>query len=399
MNRISAALTGAAAVLAACQDWQHPTEPPSLTASRQAATPTGSVHVSVATSGVDLDPNGYVLSVDGHFDRLVAANGSVTIDALPMGKHEVALVGVASNCTLPDPAPRVVHVRRHRIREIGFVLTCATALPAAIAFASERSGNSEIYVMGADGSGVTKLTDDPRLDLGPAWSPDGATIAFTRDVSPIPDFEQLQIVAMNADGSNVRRLTDSLHLDSGPLAWSPDGRRIAFTSDGDGSNLDIYLMNPDGSGVTRLTDHRAADVEPTWSPDGRKIVFRSDRDGNSQLYVMNADGSGVTQLTNDVPIEFSPAWSPDGSKTAFERAGEIYVMNPDGSGVTKLTDNPAFDGRPAWSPDGTRIAFHSNRDGNFEIYVMAADGSGVTRVTNDPGRDVTAAWAPPRRAP
>ncbi len=398
MLRISATLTALAAALAACQDSLQPSESLSVLADRRASAATGSLRVTVTTTGADLDPNGYTVRVDGGgLDHLVATNGSVTIDGLKVGKHTVALSGVQVNCASSDPTPGRVHVTPHRTPSVAFSITCRAAVFDAIAFASERSGNFEIYVAAPDGSGIKQLTNDARRDIGPAVSPDGTTIVFTRDVSPIPDFTQFQVFAINADGSGVRRLTDGLHLDSGPLAWSPDGSRIAFNSDGDGSNLDIYLMNPDGSGVTRLTDHRAADVEPTWSPDGTKIAFRSDRGVNSDIYIMNADGSAVTQLTNDFPIEFSPAWSPDGSKIAFEVGGDIYVMNVDGSGVTKLTDNPAFDGRPAWSPDGTKIAFHTNRDGNFEIYVMNSDGTGATRVTNDSGRDVTPAWSPRRR--
>ncbi len=83
-----------------------------------------------------------------------------------------------------------------------------------IAFSSDRDGNYEIYVMNADGSGQTRLTDNEALE----WFP----------------------------------------------TWSPDGRRIAFSSDRDG-NWDIYVMNADGSGQTRLTDNEGWDLLPSWS--------------------------------------------------------------------------------------------------------------------------------------
>ena len=258
-----------------------------------------------------------------------------------------------------------------------------------IAFQSNRDGNWEIYVMNADGSGVTNLTNNSDHDVAPAWSPDGKRIAFRSDRDG-----NWEIYVMNADGSGVTRLTNDSARDSSP-AWSPDGRRIAFRSDRDG-NWEIYVMNADGSGVTNLTNDSASDDFPGWSPDGKRIAFDSDRDGNREIYVMNADGSGVTRLTNDSASDNSPAWSPEGRRIAFEsyRDGnwEVYVMNTDGSGVTNLTNAHGIG--PNWSPEGRRITFRSDRDGNFEIYVMNADGSGVANLTNDSALDINPAWSP-----
>ena len=271
------------------------------------------------------------------------------------------------------------------------------AAPASgrIAFQSERDGNSEVYVMNADGSDVTRLTNNSVDDLNPAWSPDGTRIAFAsqRDGNS-------EVYVMNADGSGVTRLTDNSSYDDHP-AWSPDGSGIAFHSNRDG-NWEVYLMNADGSGITRLTDNPASDNNPAWSPDGSRIAFHSIRDGDYEIYVMNADGSGVTQLTSDSAWDFHPSWSPDGQRIAFysERDGrildgnyEIYVMNADGSSVTRLTNNSAHDTSPTWSSDGRHIAFTSSRDGNGEIYVMNADGSGVTRLTDNSASDGSPAWS------
>ena len=158
--------------------------------------------------------------------------------------------------------------------------------------------------MDADGSGVTRLIDDDAYDdLSPDWSPDGQRIAFyRRDALESGGDGDADIYVMNADGSEVTRLTDNNAADYFP-AWSPDGRRIAFSSDRDGDyrdgNRDIYVMNADGSGVTRLTDDDARDDDPAWSPDGQRIAFRYDREGNADIYVMNADGSEVTRLTDN----------------------------------------------------------------------------------------------------
>ena len=245
----------------------------------------------------------------------------------------------------------------------------------SIAFESDRDGDSEIYVMDADGSGVVQLTDNAADDWGPAWSPDGSRIAFASDRDG-----DSEIHVMDADGSGVVQLTDNSDGDWDP-AWSPDGRSIAFASDRDGDS-EIHVMDADGSGVIRLTDNFDDDWDPAWSPDGSRIALASNRDGDFEIYVMNADGSGVVQLTDNLGDDWVPAWSPDGSSIAFEsnRDGdfELYVMNADGSGVVQLTDNFDDDWVPAWSPDGSRIAFASDRDGDFEIYVRAGDASIIT---------------------
>jgi Tol biopolymer transport system component len=250
-----------------------------------------------------------------------------------------------------------------------------------IAFTCTRDGNWDIYVMNADGSELTRLTDHPEKDRAPAWSPDRQQIAFQSGRNS----DNWGIYVMNADGSGQTPLTGQTTNDLGP-SWSPDGRQIAFTSERDG-NSEIYVMNADGSDLKRLTYHPALDSGPAWSPDGQRIAFYSNRDRNWEVYVMSADGSNQVRLTYNSVYDFSPAWSVDGRQIFFvsdhDGNRDIYMMNADGSGRTPLTDHPAIDWYPARSPDGQKIAFISQRDGDGEVYVMNADGSDETRLTYD----------------
>jgi Tol biopolymer transport system component len=252
----------------------------------------------------------------------------------------------------------------------------------------------QIYVMKADGSGQTALTNTPGHYGEPAWSPDGKRIAFVTDRDgPLFVF---QVYVMNADGTGQTRITNEPVSARSP-AWSPDGTRIAFSSERDG-NEDIYLMNPDGSNVVDIDNDVGQDRNPTWSPDGTRIAF----DRNSfNVWVMNADGSGQTQLTQSPGFTSSiePAWSPNGDKIAFsssqqrpeDQVRELYVMNPDGTNTVRLATNTTGrvpgDFLPAWSPDGSRIAFTTSRNDRQEIYSIKADGAGLTNLTNTPGRD------------
>jgi dipeptidyl aminopeptidase/acylaminoacyl peptidase len=286
---------------------------------------------------------------------------------------------LAALLTRPSAAVVVAAV----VAPLAFAAAPATAAfpgqNGRIAFVSERDGNREIYVMNADGSGQTRLTNTTADEWGPAFSPDGSRIAFEsrRDGNG-------EIYVMEADGSGQTRLTYNAALDGEP-AFSPDDRKIAFSRGGD-----IYVMNADGSGQTLVANNG---YEPEFSLDGSKIVFVSFRDGDAEIYVMNADGSGQMRRTNDPAWNWLFSLSPDGGKIAYTRWGGlfnpyIYVMNANGTEHI-LTNGAAWDSSPAFSPDGTKIAFNRGAD----IYIMNANGSGQTRLTNGSHPD----WGPVAR--
>ena len=289
------------------------------------------------------------------------------------------------------------------------VTVSAPSVAGKIAFTSNRDGNNEIYVMNADGTGVTRLTNDPASDQDAAWSPDGTRLAFTSTRNG--DYD---IYVMNADGTGITQLTTSTtHLGSRHPAWC--GTKIVFDSDRDGWYFpNIYVMNEDGTGVTGLTlGGGGFDEYATWSPSCDQIAYSYDAWGmGASIHVMNADGSG-NRILGSPDQDSYPAWSPDGTRIAFTsrrdadkppvplEIREIYVMNADGSGATRLThtDVGALNLEATWSPDGTLIAFQSNRDHYNAIYVMNADGTNLTRLTSDSAGDTQPAWFGPAVSP
>ena len=174
-----------------------------------------------------------------------------------------------------------------------------------IAFTATDGGNSDVWVMAADGTGARKLTSDPALDLSPSWSPDGKRLAFVSDRAGTP-----QIYLMNADGSGVRRLTFQGIYNQTPQ-WSPRGDLLAFTARDERKVFDVFVVSPDTGKIERVTqDQGRTNEEPTWAPNGRLLAFRSDRKGQSQLVVSDPKGDKQTPVALGVGELSAPAWSP-----------------------------------------------------------------------------------------
>jgi len=261
--------------------------------------------------------------------------------------------------------------------------------------------HGDVMVM-RPGEPARALTHGEGSNYRPRWSPDGNHVAF---VSTRTGSEQLYV--MNADGAGVTQLT---HARAGIdyVNWSPDGTQIAYGSGAAGLTgplgvihypLDIYVARADGGGARRLTFHGGLNTQPSWSPDGSKIVFVSDRDGPYQVWVMASSGAGQHPLTS-VGQNGSPAWSPDGAQIVFHSERDypggykaaVYVMRADGSDQHRLVNGEGS--YPDWSRDGRWIAFLSARDGGSEIYAVRPDGSELTRLTRDGSFQSDPAWGP-----
>jgi dipeptidyl aminopeptidase/acylaminoacyl peptidase len=163
-------------------------------------------------------------------------------------------------------------------------------------------GEWDLFLMDVGTFEIVALTDSPDREASADWSPDGSEIVYRRETGG-----QSDIWIMNADGSGQRffRGTDADEFDP---AWSPDGTRIAFISDQSG-DFDIWVAPAEGEGETRLTFDAAQDEYPAWSPDSQYLVFNSDRYGYRGLFVMPADGSGISPLSWDFPAGFA-AFAP-----------------------------------------------------------------------------------------
>ncbi len=242
----------------------------------------------------------------------------------------------------------------------------------SISFATERDRDTEIVVVGADGSDPVWLTDNGLPDEDPVWSPDGTRIAYASDPG-----DGYEIVVMDADGSNPIWLTDNSFQDSDPV-WSPDGTHIAYTRDLDGDSYNhvfvLFVTDADGANQAWITNDGH---DPVWSPDGTRIAYVS---SDLAIFVADVDGTEILRLA----AGGGPVWSPDGTRIAYTSRG-ILVMDADGDNRVRLT-NDGYD--PVWSPDGTRIAYIDEwRDNGWynNSNTTGHDGGGLTGLVGGRG--------------
>jgi TolB protein len=246
-----------------------------------------------------------------------------------------------------------------------------------IAYASNRSGNFEIWLMDWDGVNQRQITRHGMMSILPSWAPDNERMVYTSFARGTSD---MYIVARRTGERKLVRSGLALNTSA---TFSPASDDIAFVGSVRG-NPDIYLIKDDGSNIRRLTTTTSIESTPEWSPNGRQIAFTSGRSGSPQIYIMDAEGTNVRRISHEGNWNDDAVFSPDGEHIAYtSRVNgrfQIRIANIV-NGQSRIVAGEGSNEQPTWSPDGQWIAFQSNRSGRWQIYRMRADGTDLLQLT------------------
>jgi len=281
-----------------------------------------------------------------------------------------------------------VPMKRHSFSEIGADFDAGIdATGQRIVFASTRhSVHPDLYVKSVDGVAVTQLTSDAASDVQPAFSPDGSRVAFASDRAG-----QWDIWIIDLNGGPPVQVTSSPAEEIHP-SWSPDGQRLVYCSlPANGGQWELWITDTEAGAARRFVGYG---LFPEWSPVQDQIAFQRARERGSRwfsiwtLTLVNDEPRHPTELAASSTESMTlPTWSPDGKHVAFASAAmwpaqsdalnlttasgvfDIWIMKADGRGKRRLTDGHTMNHGPVFSPD-ERIYFSSSRSGQENIWSM-----------------------------
>jgi Tol biopolymer transport system component len=250
---------------------------------------------------------------------------------------------------------------------------------------------------------LTNMTDGA---CQPAWSPDGSKLVF---VSPCKGMEDIYYNAglyiINADGSGLTPIVSVPGGDFEP-AWSPDGTKIAFTSLRS-NKMELYVYNLADQSVTQLTNRTPGETsrQAAWSPDGSRIAYVVQRFGVNQIWLMSANGEDQTQLVRSgtTLTDYLPTWSPDGKLIVFnQRRADVFslpylmsieAVNPSNEQGTAIQKSILQIEDVEYSQDGFWMIYEG---GDREILYVMVTGGNRTLVETGRGSAFDPAWRPSR---
>ena len=265
----------------------------------------------------------------------------------------------------------------------------------------DTPGSESLYRSDTTGTQGTKLIQTwqiggipPKTEIS-SWlylSPDGKQVAFIKD---------REIYKMNTDGSGLTKLTQQPgdYTSGGTqLNWSPDDTQIAFF-EGKYPQQQIYLLNADGTSVSKLTNNpqRVNNSEVLWSPDSTRFAYYHTESGGNQIYLLDAKGGTPKNLTPQPGQYYGLHWLANGKQLAYFSHQKLYTINVDDSHSNEKTLQvaPSELSNVAWSSNNQQVAFTSGNAQKSDLYVMNRQGSGLTKLTNNQDLGVyVPAWQP-----
>lgn len=263
-----------------------------------------------------------------------------------------------------------------------------------IAYERTVGGNQDLYV--TEQGAERRLTDAPGTDMLPRYTRDGRTLYFASERSG-----NWQVYSMPAAGGAATRVRTNAHREW-QVEPSPDGGRIAFLSN-QGGPEQLWIMDLATKAERMIVAHGRKTIfgNPSWSPDGGRLTYSSNAEVGHQIYVANADGTGEERLTGFRRGGCEPRFHPDGRHVLHVNRGHVMgdkskIVERDlATGTEKvLVEWPALNYTPTYSPDASEVAFTSNITGEWVVYRQRIADGKSWRVTFGPGAARSPEYAP-----
>lgn len=274
-----------------------------------------------------------------------------------------------------------------------------------LAFESARpEGGVGIFVVQADGAGGRFLAHKEEWNRYPAWSLDGASLAYAAGDPP-----NQRIVVTSLD-SGVETVWGGEAVALTRPAWFAEDRLIAVGIVGapGKQTTDLYWVTNDKATPARDTEASSGkyvEWAPAVYPRLGAVAYDSNDGGDREVYVAITKRGmfdvkyGVIDVSNDRAPDWNPVWSPDAEWVAFEsfRGGRrgVYRVNPLRALVYTVAADPVYDNwAPTWSPDSQWVAYVSNRDGVPRLYATHIGDAQTVQLTGHATNDYAPAWRP-----
>jgi serine/threonine-protein kinase len=237
-----------------------------------------------------------------------------------------------------------------------------------IVHSSRRGGATNLWVISTDGGDAVPLTSGSGPDDWPSVARDG-TIAY------LNARWQMELSVYDLQLETHRPLRRHATL-LGTPAFSPDGAAVAFTQLEPDGAWHIWVVSLADGRARQLTEGSPPQIYPHFSADGQSVIYQSWTADSNRIWRVPLAGGPPVALT---PAEENAALadvSPDGTRIAYVRSEgveHIYIAPVEGGESQLLTDSPGT--VPQWSPNGRLIAFSRDRGSEGGIFVIAPDGS------------------------